>query len=104
MGVMGRSKKVSSFELYKFNPLSPHCGSIALELVHCYTWGRLRIVTVRGNTVGRNRLFFVLFFLNPFYIRLTSICRAYVDFRKDLPLNILEGNPTVINSAELLQP
>ena len=51
MGVMRRSKKVSSFELYKFNPLSPHCGSIARELVHCYTWGRLRIVTVRGNTV-----------------------------------------------------
>ena len=47
-------KKVSSFELYKFNPLSPHCGSIARELVYCYTWGRLRIVTVRGNTVGRH--------------------------------------------------
>ena len=54
MGVMRRSKKVSSFELYKFNPLPPHCGSIARELVHCYTWGRLRIVTVRGNTVGRH--------------------------------------------------
>ena len=54
MGVMRRSKKVSSFELYKFNPLSHHCGSIARELVHCYTWGRLRIVTVRGNTVGRH--------------------------------------------------
>ena len=54
MGVMRRSKKVRSFELYKFNPLSPHCGSIARELVHCYTWGRLRIVTVRGNTVGRH--------------------------------------------------
>ena len=53
MGVMRRSKKVSSFELYKFNPLSPHCGLIARELVHCYTWVRLRIVTVRGNTVGR---------------------------------------------------
>ena len=53
MGVMRRSKKVSSFELYKFNPLSPHCRSIAWELVHCYTWGRLRIVTVHGNTVGR---------------------------------------------------
>ena len=37
MGVMRRSKKVSSFELYKLNPLSPHCGSIARELVHCYT-------------------------------------------------------------------
>ena len=53
MGVMLRSKKVSSFELYKFNPLSPHCGSIARELVYS-TWGRLRIVTVRGNTVGRH--------------------------------------------------
>ena len=54
MGVMRRSKKVSSFELYKFNPLSSHCGSTAWELVHCYTWGRLRIVTDRGNTVGRH--------------------------------------------------
>ena len=54
MGVMQHSKKVSSFELYKLNPLSPHCGSIAQELVHCYTWGRLQIVTVRGNTVGRH--------------------------------------------------
>ena len=54
MGVMRRSKKVSSFELYKLNPLSPHCGSIARELVHCYTWGRRRIVTVRGNTVDRS--------------------------------------------------
>ena len=54
MGVMRHSKKVSSFELYKLNPLSPHCESIAWELVHCYTWGRLRIVTVRGNTVGRH--------------------------------------------------
>ena len=52
MGVMRRSKKVSSFELYKLNPLSPHCGSIARELVHCYTWGGLRTVTVCGNTVG----------------------------------------------------
>ena len=54
MGVMRRSKKVRSFELYKFNPLSPHCGSIAWELVHCYTWGHLQIVTVRGKTVGRH--------------------------------------------------
>ena len=53
MGVMWRSKKVSLFDLYKLNPLLPHCGSIARELVHCYTWGRLQIVTVRGNTVGR---------------------------------------------------
>ena len=54
MGVVRRSKKVSSFELYKFNPLSPHCGSIVQELVHCYTWGHLQIVTVHGNTVGRH--------------------------------------------------
>ena len=54
MGVMRRSKGVSSFELYQLNPLSPHCGSIVRELVHCYTWGHLRIVTVRGNTVGRH--------------------------------------------------
>ena len=55
MGVMRRNtRKVSSFELYNLNPLSPHCGSIARELVHCYTWGHLRIVTVRGNTVGRH--------------------------------------------------
>ena len=52
MGVMRRSKKVTWFELY--NPLSPHCGSIARELVHCYTWGRLRIATVRSNAVGRH--------------------------------------------------
>ena len=37
MGVMRPSKKDSSFELYKLNPLSPHCGSIAQELVHCYS-------------------------------------------------------------------
>ena len=48
MGVMWCSKKVSTFELYKFNPLSPHCGLIAWELMRCYTWGRLRIVTVCG--------------------------------------------------------
>ena len=54
MGMMRHSKKVSLFELYKLDPLSPHCGSIARELVHCYTWGRLRIVTVRGNTVGHH--------------------------------------------------
>ena len=55
MGMMRRSKKVSSFELYKLNPLSPHSGLIAQELVHCYTWGRLRIVTVCSNTVGQHR-------------------------------------------------
>ena len=54
MGVMQCCKKVSSFELYKRNLLSPHCGSIAWELMHCYTWGCLQIVTVHGNTVGRH--------------------------------------------------
>ena len=29
IGMVQHSKKVSSFELYKFNPLLPHCGSIA---------------------------------------------------------------------------
>ena len=40
MGVMRGSKKVRSFELYKSNPLSPHCGSIARELgssANCYS-------------------------------------------------------------------
>ena len=46
MGMMRCSKKVSLFELYKLNPLSPHCGLVAWELVHCYTWGCLQIVTV----------------------------------------------------------
>ena len=54
MGMMRHSKKVSSFELHKLNPLSPHWGSIARELVHCYTWGRLWLVTVCGNTVGQH--------------------------------------------------
>ena len=54
MGVMQCSKKVSWFELYKFNPLSPHCGLTARELMHCYTWGHLRIVTVRSSTVGQH--------------------------------------------------
>ena len=48
------AQQESSYELYKLNPLSPHCRSIARELVHCYTWGRLWIVTVRGNTVGQH--------------------------------------------------
>ena len=52
MGMMQHSKKVSSFELYKLNPLSPHCRSIAWKLVHCYPWGRLRIDTVRGNIMS----------------------------------------------------
>ena len=55
MGVMQRSKKVSSSELYRLNPLLPHCGSTAREFMHCYTWGHLWIVTVHGNTVGQHR-------------------------------------------------
>ena len=39
IGVMRRSKKVRSFELYKSNPLSPHYGSIARELVYCLYLG-----------------------------------------------------------------
>ena len=44
MGVMRRSKKVSSIELYKRNPLSPHGGSMVRELVNFYTWGRLHLL------------------------------------------------------------
>ena len=58
MGVMLRSKKVSSFELYKLNPLTPHCRLTAQKLMHCYTWGRLQIVTLRGNTGGRHSKLF----------------------------------------------
>ena len=50
MGVMRRTARKSA----RLNCISPHCGSIARELVHCYTWGSLRIFTVRGNTVGRH--------------------------------------------------
>ena len=50
----GAARKSARLNCINLNPLSPHCGSIARELVHCYTWGRLRIVTVRGNTVGRH--------------------------------------------------
>ena len=47
-----RSIKVSSFELYKFDPFSPHKGSIPRELVHSYALGCLWVVTVCCNTVG----------------------------------------------------
>ena len=49
MGMMRRSKKVSLFELYKLSPLSPHCGSIAWELMlgssaNCYSlWQHSRL-------------------------------------------------------------
>ena len=47
-----RSIKVSSFELYKFDPFSPHSGSIPRLLVHNYALGCLWTVTVCCNTVG----------------------------------------------------
>ena len=59
MGVMRRSKKVNSFELYKFNPLSPHCGSFARELVHYYTWGRLRLLQFAATQLAGIVNFFV---------------------------------------------
>ena len=43
---------VSSFEMHKFGPFSPHRGSIPQELVHSYILGCLWIVTVCCNTVG----------------------------------------------------
>ena len=49
-----RSIKVSSFELYKCEPFSPHSGSILWELVHSYALGCLWVVTVCWNTVGRH--------------------------------------------------
>ena len=52
MGVMRRSKKVSSFELYQLNPLNLRvdcAGARALLYL-----GSSAIVTVRGNTVGRH--------------------------------------------------
>ena len=50
MGVMRRSKKVSSFELYKLNPLSPHCGSTARELVHLYLGSSANCYSSRQHT------------------------------------------------------
>ena len=38
MSVTRRSIKVSSFELYKFDPFSPHSESIPQELVHSFVW------------------------------------------------------------------
>ena len=49
-----RSIKVGSFELYKFDPFSPHSGSIPRELVRSYALGCLSVVTVCCNTVGRH--------------------------------------------------
>ena len=49
-----RSIKVSSFELYKFDPFSPHSESIPRELVHSYALGCLWVVTVCCSTVGRH--------------------------------------------------
>ena len=55
-GAARKSARLNCINLIHFR-LS-HCESIARELVHCYTWGRLRIVTVRGNTVGRHSQLF----------------------------------------------
>ena len=46
-----RSIKVSSFKLYRFDPFSPHSGSIPRELVHSYALGYFWVVTVCCNTV-----------------------------------------------------
>ena len=43
-------KATTNQEIYKQLSLR----SIARELVHSYTWGRLQIVTVHGNTVGQH--------------------------------------------------
>ena len=57
MGVMRRSKKVSSFELYKLNALSPHYGSIARALLYlgssanCYSSRQHSIVNFFVDTV-----------------------------------------------------
>ena len=48
------SVKVSSFELYKFDPFLPQSRSIPQELVHSYALGCLWVVTVCCNTVGRH--------------------------------------------------
>ena len=48
------SIKVSSFELYKFDPFSPHSRSILRELEHSYALGCLWFVTVCFNTAGRH--------------------------------------------------
>ena len=47
-----RSIEVISFELYKFDPISPHSESIPRELVHSYALGCLWVVTVCCNRVG----------------------------------------------------
>ena len=41
MGVMKHSIKVSSFEMHKFDPFSPHSGLILQELMHSYVLGCL---------------------------------------------------------------
>ena len=46
-----RSIKVSSLELYRFDPFLPHSGSIPQELMHSYALGCLWVVTVSCNTL-----------------------------------------------------
>ena len=51
------SIKVSSFELYKFDPFLPHTSHsrlISRELMDSYALGCLWVVTVCCNTVGRH--------------------------------------------------
>ena len=49
-GSARKSARLNCINLIHFR----HCRLIVRELVHCYTWDHLRIVTVRGNTVGRH--------------------------------------------------
>ena len=50
-GAARKSARLNCINLVHFRLTA---GQIARELVHCYTWGHLRIVTVCGNTVGRH--------------------------------------------------
>ena len=56
MGVMRRSKKacLSCINLIHFRLTAGRLRGSSC-IINCYTWGRLRIDTVRGNTVGRHR-------------------------------------------------
>ena len=67
MGVMRCSKKVSSFELYKLKPLSPHYGSIARELVHCYTWVVCELLQFTATQAG-----IVNFFVDHMHTQFTE--------------------------------
>ena len=49
-----KKKKSDSLNCINLIHFRLTAGRLRGELVHCYTWGRLRIVTVHGNTVGRH--------------------------------------------------